>query len=124
MPLTVLLAVGLDSSLLATQKLAWRSAGYFVTSAASLREAILHVNEGDFDLVLLGHSLPAESRERLTYMIRASGSHIPVVCVTNSSSDSDKSADAILPNEPDHLLHDIRELLAQRAESRAQVASR
>lgn len=123
MPLTVLLAVGLDSSLLGIHGPAWQSAGYFVTSTTSIREAILHVNEGDFDLVLLGHSIPAQSRERLTFLIRASGSRIPVVCVTNSSSDSDKFADATIPNEPEHLLQSIAELLAQRAQAQAEAAA-
>jgi CheY-like chemotaxis protein len=121
---TVLLAVGLDSSLLATQKIAWQSAGYFVTTTTSIREALLQVNQGDFDIVLLGHSISAESRERLTFLIRASGSHIPVVCVVNSAGDSDKFADAIIPNEPDHLMHEIGKLLAHRAKPLAQIASR
>jgi hypothetical protein len=115
MPLTVVLAVGLDSSLLAGQSSIWESAGYVVTSTGSIREAIGHFRYGDFDLVLLGHAIPTDSRERLTFLIRASGSRTPVVCVTDSSTDCDSFADATLKNEPSNLLQGIGELLAERA---------
>ena len=79
MPLTLVLAVGADSSLMATQRPAWRSAGYFVTPAGSIREAITHLRNGDFDLVLLFHSIPTESRERLAFLIRSRGMRVPIV---------------------------------------------
>jgi hypothetical protein len=122
MSLTVVLAVGLDSSLLANQSSVWQSAGYFVTSAVSIREALAHFRDGDFDLVLLGRSIPADSRERLTFMIRASGSRIPVVCIANCSSDCDSFADATIMDEPIKLLEDIGEIMAKRAKT--PVASR
>ena len=54
MHLTVVLAVGLDLSLSTRQSTDWKSAGYVVISTASIREAIVHFIDGDFDLVLLG----------------------------------------------------------------------
>ena len=57
MPLTVVLAVGVDSYLFGPQRAIWQSAGLFVTSAGSMREAIDQFRFGDFDLVLLGHSI-------------------------------------------------------------------
>lgn len=115
MPLTVVLAVGLDSSLLASQSPVWQSAGYFVTSAGSIRDAIDHFRHGDFDLVLLGNSIPAVSRERLTFLIRASGSRAPVVCITNSCSDCDSFADATITVESVNLIRSVGELMAKRA---------
>ncbi len=114
MPLTPVLAVGADSSLLASQRPDWQSSGYLVTSAGSIREAIVQLKEGDFDLVLLFHSIPPESRERLTFLIRSSGMRVPVVCVVDSSSGHDSFADATIRNEPDNLLRGIGELLAAR----------
>jgi DNA-binding NtrC family response regulator len=119
MPFTLVLAVGLDSSLVAGQWSAWQSAGYFVTPLKSINEAIVHLREGDFDLVLLGHSIPADSRERFTFLIRASGSRTPVVSITDSSSECDCFADATSSNEPASLLKSIRELLAERARAPA-----
>jgi DNA-binding NtrC family response regulator len=121
MPLTVVLAVGLDSSLLAAQNSVWQSAGYFVTSTGSIREAIGHIRDGDFDLVLLGHSIPTDSRERLTFLIRAIGSRTPVVSVTDSSTGCDLFADATIRNEPSNLLQSIGELMAERAKSPAPI---
>ena len=113
MPLKVLLAVGLDSSLLQSQRSVWQTAGYHVTSVDSIREGIAQFHEGDFDLVLLSHSIPAESRERLAYLIRASGSRIPVICVSDSSSGSDSFADATIRSGPENLLQGIEDLLSK-----------
>jgi len=110
---TVVLAVGLDSSLLASQSAAWQSAGYFVRSTGSIREAIIQFRDGDFDLVLLGDSIPAASRERLTFLIRTFGSRIPVICVTDSPRDRDSFADATIPKEPVNLMRSIGELMAK-----------
>ncbi len=117
MPLTLVLAVGADSSLMATQRPAWRSAGYFVTPAGSIREAITHLRNGDFDLVLLFHSIPTESRERLAFLIRSRGMRVPIVSVADPSSSHDSFADATIRNEAELLLQGIGELLATRAKT-------
>lgn len=67
MPITVVLAVGLDAWQLTAQSPALSSAGYVVISAVSCREAIGHFRAGDFDLVMLGHSISMEDKERLTF---------------------------------------------------------
>lgn len=120
MSFTVILALGLDS-LAAGQRSIWQSAGYFVTPIKSISEAIIHLREGDFDLVLLGHSIPTDSQERFTSLIRESGSRTPVVSITGSSTVRDSFADATIRNDPDSLLKSIRELMAEVA--RAPVAS-
>jgi DNA-binding response OmpR family regulator len=115
MPFTVVLAVGLDSSLVAGQRSAWQSTGHFVTPVKSIREAIVHLREGDFDLVLLGHSISSDSRERFTLLIRASGSRTPVISIADSSTERDSFADLTIGNEPANLLKSIREFMAERA---------
>jgi DNA-binding response OmpR family regulator len=112
MAVTVVLAVGLDPWMLMAQDSAWRSEGYIVISAHSIRDAIDHFKAGDFDLVLLGHSITAESKERLTYLIRASGSTTPVVCISSSRDVSYAFADATLRNDPVELLAGMKELMA------------
>jgi len=123
MPINVVLAVGLDSWLLESQRTAWKSEGYFVISAASAKEAISHFKAGDFDLVLLGHSIPIEARERLTFLIRSTGSRTPVVCIGGSCGDCNSFADATFENDPNQLLSGIGELLATRARMRATPAT-
>ena len=115
MPLFVVLGVGLESSLLESQSRVWRPAGYILRPACSVPEAIELFRDGDFDVVLLGHSLTAESRERLAFLIRATGSRIPVISTMDSSGNLDGFADATLAGEPNELLERIGELLVIKA---------
>jgi DNA-binding NtrC family response regulator len=117
-PITVVLAVGLDPWLLAAHGAAWRSANYIVIPADTIKEAIDHFKSGDFDLVLLGSSIAAENKERLTSLIRASGSRTPVVCVANSLNGIDLLQDAALRSEPGALLAGLGEILAETAKMR------
>lgn len=115
MPLTVILAVGLDSWKLAAQSSLLRSAGYVIVSARTIQDAIDHFKAGDFDLVLLDNSISVESKERLTFLIRASGSRTPVASIVHSSADSHSFRDAPLGNESLAILTGIGELLAKKA---------
>lgn len=115
MQTAVVLAVSLNSSFFGSQNPVWKSAGYFVTAARSIPEAIDHFKDGDFDLVLLDQSIPAESRERLAFLIRATGSRVPVVCISDSLTECDAFADATMQNEPSQLLQGIEDLLAKNA---------
>jgi DNA-binding NtrC family response regulator len=124
MPHTVVLAVGLDSSLLTAQDSVWKSAGYVVTPAGSIKEAIERFKAVDFDLVLLGHAIPIEHRERLAFLIRASGSRTPVVCIADPSCHPQSFADATFTNDAGALLTSMEELLANKARMRTlQTAS-
>lgn len=114
MPLVVVLAVGMDSLLLAHERSLRQSAECHFAYAGSIREAIAQLRDGDFDLILLGYSIPLESRERLTFLIRATGSRIPVVSVTDSADGHDSFTDATIRNEPEDLLRVIGELPAKR----------
>jgi DNA-binding response OmpR family regulator len=119
MPVTVVLAVGLDSWLLSAQSAAWKSAGFVVIPVSSVKAAIDHFRVGDFDLVLLGHSFPAEIKERLTFLIKASGSRTPVVSISNSHGDCDKFADATLGGDPGGFLDEMKLLVARSANQSA-----
>jgi DNA-binding NtrC family response regulator len=112
---TVVLAVCMDSSISAIHDSVWKSAGFIVTSVISIREAIERFKGGDFDLVLLGHSIPQENRERLTFLIRASGSRVPVASIGESFGDCDSFADATFGNEPVELLLAMGELVTKSA---------
>jgi hypothetical protein len=118
MAITVVLAVGLDSWLLATQSSVWRTAGYIVIPVATIREAIDHFRIGDFDLVLMGNSISTENKERLAFLIRSSGSPTPVISIASPSGDCDPFADATLNNDSSALLMGMGELLAAKAKMR------
>ena len=122
MPTTVVLAVCLDSLVPGPQDSAWRSAGYFFIPANSIKEAISHFKAGDFDLVLLGHTIPAEARERLTFLIRATGSNVPVVSMAGLSDHNDSFVDATQGADPGILLAGMENLLANKARMRTAPA--
>lgn len=71
---TLILSVGLDPVNLFARETVLRSAGYTVVSAMSVKEAFHLFQNGDFDLMILGKTLPAKDRERLTCLIRVSES--------------------------------------------------
>jgi CheY-like chemotaxis protein len=113
MPLSVVLAVGTDPSLLETRSLVLRSAGYTVESASSVKEAVERFQSGNFDLVLLCHSVPRKDRGRLTSLIRSSGSRTPIVSIAGNLGECDAFATATLEDGPSNFLARIREVLVK-----------
>lgn len=113
MTLGLVLAIGFDLSLMTIRSLVLRSAGYAVVEASSLKEAVDHFQSGDFDLVLLCHSVPAGDRERLTSLIRASGSSIPIVSIARSLGECDAFANATLEDGPNKFLAGIGDALSK-----------
>jgi|HubBroStandDraft_2_1064218.scaffolds.fasta_scaffold607895_2 DNA-binding response OmpR family regulator len=99
MSLTVVLAVGLDSWKLTAQSALLKSAGYIFIAARSVRDAIDHFRAGDFDLVLLDHSISIEDGETLSFLIRATGSQTPVAYLADHAGDFHPSDDATLGDD-------------------------
>ena len=64
MSVNVVLAVGMDLWVLERKRKAWQAAGYFVTPAASVQQAIDDFQSGDFDLVVMSASILANSASR------------------------------------------------------------
>jgi CheY-like chemotaxis protein len=113
MPQTIVLAVGTDPSLLKTRSLVLQSAGYMVESASSVKEAVDRFQSGDFDLVLQCHSVPRKDRDRLTSLIRASGSLTPIVSIAGNLGECDAFATATLEDGPSNFLARIRDVLVK-----------
>jgi DNA-binding response OmpR family regulator len=113
MRVTVVLAVGVDTEMLEAESALWRSKGYFFLSAQTIQEAITHLHAGDFDIVLLDDSISLDKRERLVFLIRASGAQTPIVCMGDRPSECESFADATFGNDFRELFDGIRELLKQ-----------
>jgi CheY-like chemotaxis protein len=118
MQIAVVLAVGFDWSLMRTRGLVLQSEGYIVESASSLKEAVDRFQAGDFDLVLLCHSIPMKDRDHLTCLIRATGSLTPVAFIARSLAECDAFVHATLEDDPNKFLAGVREELSK-AERRA-----
>ena len=100
---------------MATRVLVLRSAGYLVESAFSTKEAVSQLRSSDFDLVALCHSMSPEDRDRLTGLIRISGSSIPVVTIAPYSDHlSNACIDGVIDSTPEGLLDGVETAL-QRA---------
>ncbi len=116
MALTLILAVGHDPELLGTRSAILRTAGCVAIPAYSMNEAIDHFMASDFDLVLLCHTIAAPDRDRLTSMIRATGSLTPIVTVAPLTSHiSDAVADATIAADPEGFLRGIEDACSKRA---------
>ncbi len=110
----VILSVGLDETFLSSRASLLVSAAYIVVSALSVKEAIRLFQVGGFDLIVLCHSIPDKDRERLTCLIRASGSFIPVISVAESPEKHDTFPDATLrESDPARLLSGIKKVLVR-----------
>jgi DNA-binding response OmpR family regulator len=112
MPLALILHVCQDPTLLDGRRSILRAAGYVVESALSVKPAIDQFLAGDFDLVLLCHSIPAQDRNRLVCLIRASGSFTPLISIVAMSGQvPDAFAEATIESTPEKLLSGIRKVL-------------
>lgn len=116
----VILNVGHDSFLLSTRHMVLQSAGYIVESTSSIARALKSLREGDFDLVVVCHSLTHGERTNLTNIIRETGSAIPVILLsaTNAPGGS-RSVNVSSGSEPSELLHNIESILRQGMSARA-----
>ena len=111
MPQIVVLVVGHDPLLLKTQGQVLQAAGYIVVSTHSLKEAMAKFLQGDFDLVILCHSLHLEERERLTYLIREQTALTPIISISPNLGQHDLFTDVTLNNDPNELVTGLREVL-------------
>ena len=112
MALVLVLAVGQDPMVLSSRCSILRSAGYLVRSSSSIGEAIDVFEDLDLDLVLLCHSIPVQDRDRLTRVIRSTGSHIPIYTVASAASDFEVGrADGIVSSRPEALITELDAVL-------------
>jgi len=107
----VVLMVGRDQVLAETRSQVLRTAGYIVVTTFSSRQAIDEFVRGDFDLVVLCHSIPGDARERLVKALREHTSRTPIVSVASFDGHFDGFADATIENDPNLLIHCLREVL-------------
>jgi CheY-like chemotaxis protein len=113
---TLILSVDLDPFILRARETVLRSEGYIAVSVASVKEAFHLFQDGDFDLMILGRTLPAKDRERLTCLIRASGSRIPIASISSTVWDQSVFPETRIQEDPVQLVSGIRRLLAKRFE--------
>lgn len=112
MALTLILAVGQDPMVLSTRCSILQSAGYIVRSACSVAESIDSIQNADFDLLLLCHSIPLHDRDWLIRFIRSTGSQIPIYGVASAALEFQAGlANGVLASRPDDLIKQLRDVV-------------
>ena len=69
MPKSVL-SISYDSSLATTRQMLLEQAGYTVTSAFGFLQAMERCHSSEYDIVLMGHSIPRSEKSALVTVIR------------------------------------------------------
>lgn len=107
-----ILSISYDGPLLVTREMMLRQAGFMVTSALGFNEAIKQCNTGEFDLIMVGHSIPLKDKAALVAAIKQH-SHSPILSIRRHEIDPlpevDLSVDA--QDGPQALLRAVKEVL-------------
>jgi CheY-like chemotaxis protein len=110
----LVLSVSSDPVVLGTRDQLLRSAGYIVVTAISIKEAVHLFQDGDFDIIILCHSLPTNDCEHLKSFIRASGSRIPIVRASGAAPGEQAAfADATLDKDPVAFLRTLEDVICK-----------
>lgn len=96
-----ILSVSYDLTLLSTRLLLLQASGYTVTSAEGFVEAMRQCKAGNYDLLIIGHSIPHTDKKALIEEMRAH-CHAPVLALLRPGEcelldEATKSIDAANP---------------------------
>ena len=106
-----LLSLGYDPILMPVRSMLLHQAGYEVVEARSLGEALKRIKTGNFDLLLICHSVDEDERDLMIEASRLSLPPVPVLCLTTTPEYSDLNCSAACSTAPefladvDHALH-------------------
>jgi DNA-binding response OmpR family regulator len=113
-----ILSVSYDATLLATRQMILETRGYAVVSALGFLSAADYCRTGACQLVILGHSIPAEDKEELARICRAHTSR-PILSLElpgEARVDADYHASVF---EPEQFLATVEGILKQSKQGKA-----
>jgi DNA-binding response OmpR family regulator len=87
-----ILSISYDTVLLHTRRMLLEEAGFEVVSASSFRQAFDLCRAGDFDLLIIGHSIPPSDKASMIAAARKS-SGAPVLSIRNDTEPAVPGAD-------------------------------
>ena len=111
MSTAVLLSGGRDPALMFTRRKLLESSGYSVVEATTADELIEVFIAGDFDLVILCHTIPEHEKRNVVRAIRDRSPSTPILALTNRPSDLFSFAATSVLSDPSALLSAISELI-------------
>jgi DNA-binding NtrC family response regulator len=93
MPFHLLLSVGSDPFLMKTRSLVLLKAGYAVRDAMTVRGAMRVFQQGEFDLVLICHTIPEDERLQLMAALKAVSPSVKIITIRKDGEVSAHLAD-------------------------------
>lgn len=107
-----ILSISYDPSLLWTRQLMLRQLGYDVVSAEGFVAALeaCEAPNVNFDLAILGHSIPAKDKERIISHFRQH-CNSPILALLRAHEGAMQNADRSIDPEPEGLITAVREML-------------
>ena len=109
-----ILSVSYDQLLLQTRQMLLKASGYDVTSALGFKESIHHCEKGEFDLFILGHSIPLADKEALIEAFRKSCPGV-IVSLRKTNESDVLGADYYIEPDPRRLLALVAKVLGDKS---------
>lgn len=106
-----ILSISYDSVLLATRHMMLEQAGYEVVSAVGFAEALEYC-AGDFDLIIMGHSIPQKDKRAMLDEIHRHGCNAPLISLLRVGEAPIPEATRGIDPSPQHLIQAVKEILA------------
>jgi len=109
-----ILSISYDGPLLVTRQMLLQAYGYDVASAEGFAEALeLAENDPNFDLVIMGHSIPQKDKRKIIDQIRKQ-KQIPVLALLRPGETPIHEANAsVEPHDPKQLVAAVERLLGK-----------
>ena len=107
----LILSAGRDPDLLKRRNAALMAEGYKVASAWHSCEIVEKLLNGDFDLVLLCHSIPEEDRRRLANIVSSYTPSTPVILISASQRDVLRMVPQAVNCSPEQVMAAVRSSL-------------
>src|SRR3954470_9594048 len=123
MPRNAILSAGRDRPLLFTRNRVLEEAGYSVTSTFTAADTVENFFAGDFDLVILCHSIPLEERERIAQLVHMHSPSTPVIVLADLPSRRFDFGDLTVDSDAKSLLQAIPQALAIAAQRKPPAPS-
>jgi CheY-like chemotaxis protein len=115
----LILSAGRDPELLKSRNIALSALGYKVAAASDSVEIVDRLLNGDFDLVLLCHSIPDEDRLRITRIVARYTPSTPVVLVSQDGGSAYAAGARIVQCRPNQIMSALTHSIASRSDPRA-----
>jgi DNA-binding response OmpR family regulator len=109
-----ILSVSYDASLLATRRMLLEQRGYHVVSALGFTQAVAHCKTPDFDLFILGHSIPVSDKQELIRTFRQN-CPAPILSLERHGEERVQADFHASPDEPEEFLATVDRVLALEA---------